>query len=94
MSVSSEGDPEGGTRPGGVAGVAAKGGGQVDRPRPAGYADGQVAQPGHDLRGGAGPDLGGVRGDGHIPDVVQAVLDRPVVTCRTWAAWGKPKWLT
>jgi hypothetical protein len=28
MSVSSEGDPEGGTRPGGVAGVAAKGGGQ------------------------------------------------------------------
>ena len=38
----------------------------------------KVAQACHDLRGGAGPDPGGVLGEGHIPDVVQAVLDRPV----------------
>ena len=44
MSVSSEGDPEGGQGPGGVAGVVAQGGGEVDRPGPAQHADDQVAQ--------------------------------------------------
>ena len=53
MSVSSEGDPEGGKGSGGVAGVLAEGGGEVDRPRPAEHTDGEVAQAGHDL--GAAP---------------------------------------
>jgi hypothetical protein len=60
MSGSSEGDPEGGQGSGGVAGVVTEGSGEVDRPRPAEHADDQVAQARHDLRGGAGADLGGV----------------------------------
>jgi hypothetical protein len=66
MSGSSEGDPEGGERSTWVAGVVAQGGGEVDRPRPAEHADGQIAQAGHDLRAGAGADAGGVLAEGHI----------------------------
>jgi hypothetical protein len=51
--------------------------GEVDRPRPAEHADGQVAQGRHDVRAGTGPDLGGVLGEGDIADVVQR-LDCPV----------------
>ena len=71
-------DPEGGQGPGGVAGVVAEGGGEVDRSGAAQHADGQVAQAGHDLRGGPGSDLGVVLGEGGVADIVQAVLDRPV----------------
>jgi hypothetical protein len=60
MSGSSEGDPEGGQGPGGVASVATEGGGEVDRPGAAEQADCEVAQAGHDLGAGPGPDLGGV----------------------------------
>jgi hypothetical protein len=49
--VAPEGDSEGGQGPGGVASVAAEGGGEVDRPGVAERADGEVAQAGHDLRG-------------------------------------------
>jgi hypothetical protein len=52
MSVSSEADPEGGKGSAWVAGVAAQCGGEVDRPSPAERTDRQVAQAGHDLRGG------------------------------------------
>ena len=55
-------------------------GSEVDWPGAAERADDQVAQAGHDLWAGPGPDLGGVLGEGHIADVVQAVLDRPVPT--------------
>ena len=55
-------------------------GGKADRPGPAERADHQVAQAGHDLRAGPGPDLGAVLGKGHIPHIVQAVLDRPMPT--------------
>jgi hypothetical protein len=80
MSISSEGDAEGGQGPGGVAGMVAQRGGEVDRPGPAEHADDEVAQAGHDLRAGPGPDPGGVLGEGHVADVVQAVLDRPMPT--------------
>jgi hypothetical protein len=60
MSGSSEGDPEGDERPFGVAGVVAEGGGEVDRPGAAERPDREVTQGRHDLRGGAGADLGGV----------------------------------
>jgi hypothetical protein len=43
MSVSSVGDPEGGQRTAGVAGVVAERGGEVDRPRSAEDTDDQVA---------------------------------------------------
>jgi hypothetical protein len=62
------------------SGVVAQRGGEVDRPGPAEHADDEVAQAGHDLRAGPGPDLGGVLGEGHVADVVQAVLDRPMPT--------------
>src|SRR5215217_3449304 len=73
-----QGDPEGGQGPGGVAGVATEGGGEVDRPGAAEHADCEVAQACHDLWAGPGPHLGGVLGEGHIPHPVQAVLDRPM----------------
>src|SRR6266511_774957 len=53
-------------------------GGEVDRAGPAEHANDQVAQAGHDLRGGAGAELGGVLGEGHVADPMPAVLDRPV----------------
>jgi hypothetical protein len=40
----------------------------------------RLPRAGHDLRAGPGPDLGGVLGEGHVADVVQAVLDRPMPT--------------
>jgi hypothetical protein len=43
MSVSSDGDPEGGEGAGGVAGVVAQGGGEVDRPGAAERTDSEVA---------------------------------------------------
>ena len=78
-----------------VAGGAAECGGGVDRPSAAERADDQVAQAGHDLWGSAGPQLPGVLGDGHVPDPVQAVLDRPVATDEVGEpggaalAWGR-----
>ncbi len=77
MSVSSEVDPEGGEGSAWVAGVAAQGGSEVDRPRPAEHADHQVAQDRHDVWCGTGADLGGVLAEGDVADVVQR-LDRPV----------------
>ena len=93
MSGSSEGDPEGGEGPGGVAGVVAQGGGEVDRPRAAEHADDQVAQACHDLGGGADPDPGGVLGEGHIPHVVQAVLES-LRRLRLWVVneQGSSRW--
>ena len=62
----------------GVAAVEPECGGEVDRPGAAKGADNQVAQAHHDVRAGLGADLGGVLAEGHVPDVVQPVLDRPV----------------
>ena len=59
MSGSSEGDPEGGKGPARVAGVVTEGSGEVDWPRPAEHADGEVVQAGHDV-GAGGADLGAV----------------------------------
>jgi hypothetical protein len=75
MSVSSVGDSEGGERSAWVAGVVASGGGEVARSGAAQRADDQVAQARHDLRCGAGAQLGGVLGEGGVSDVVQAVLE-------------------
>jgi hypothetical protein len=58
--------------------VLAEGGAEVDRPGAAERANDQVAQAGHDLRAISGAQTGGVLGEGQIPDVVQAILDRPV----------------
>jgi hypothetical protein len=77
MSGASEADPEGGEGSVWVAGVAAQRGGDVDRPRPTEHPDDQVAQGRHDVRAGAGADLGAVLGEGGVADVVQR-LDRPV----------------
>jgi hypothetical protein len=49
-------------------GVLAEGGGEVDRPGAAERADDQVAQAG--MTCGPGAQLGGVLGEGHVPDVV------------------------
>ena len=87
MSVSSEADPEGGEGSAGVAGVAAQRGGDVDRPRPTGHADDQVAQDRHDVGGGAGADLGAVLGEGGVAEVVQR-LDRPVPAQQVGQAGG------
>src|SRR4029450_13702523 len=73
MSVSSEADPEGGAWWGRVAGVVAEGGGEVDRPRVAEHADGEVAQAGHDAGAGASAKLGGGLGEGG------GAFDRPRV---------------
>jgi hypothetical protein len=69
LSGSSEGDSEDGEWSAWVAGMVAKRGGEVDWPGPAERADGQVAQGRHDVWAGAGPDLGGVLGERHVPDV-------------------------
>jgi hypothetical protein len=55
MSGSSEGDPEGGQGPGGVAGVATEGGGEVERPGAAEHADREVAQAHKSVSGPRGP---------------------------------------
>ena len=55
--------------------MAAEGGGEVDRLRPAEHGDGKVAQAGHDVRAATGAHLGAVFGEGDVADVVQAVLE-------------------
>jgi hypothetical protein len=96
VELSSEGDPEGGAWPGRVAGVLAEGGAEVDRPGAAERANDQVAQAGHDLRAISGAQTGGVLGEGHIPDVVQAILERPVPPDELGEpgglAWAKVCW--
>jgi hypothetical protein len=54
---------------GGIAGVVAQRGGEVDGPGPAEHLDHQVAQAGDDVGVGTGTDLGGVLGEGGIPEV-------------------------
>ena len=73
--------------------MVAERGGEVDRPSAAERADGEVAQAGHDLRAGRGPDLGGVLGEGHIPYVVQAVLES-LRRLRLWVVneQGSSRW--
>jgi hypothetical protein len=68
-------------------------GGEVDRAGPAEHANDQVAQAGHDLRGGAGAELGGVLGEGHVADPMQAVLE-PLCRLRLWVVnkQGSSRW--
>jgi hypothetical protein len=54
---------------GGVASVVAQRGGEVDGPGPAEHLDHQVAQAGDDVGVDTGTDLGGVLGEGDIPEV-------------------------
>jgi hypothetical protein len=77
-----ERDVEGGQGSVWVAGVAARRGGDVDRPRPAQHPDDQVAQRRHHARARAGAGLGGVLGEGDVADVVQR-LDGPVPRSRS-----------
>jgi hypothetical protein len=56
--------------PGGVAGVVALGGGEVDRPGAAQRADGEVPEAGHDVGAGAGAQVGAVLGEGGVAEVV------------------------
>jgi len=72
---------------GGVAGVAAQGGGDVAVAHGGQDADGEVAQAGHDSWGGAGAGLGGVLGEGGVADVVQR-LDAPVALDSVGQAGG------
>jgi hypothetical protein len=51
--------------------VVTERGGEVDRPRPAEHADGQVAQGCHDGGAGVGAELGGVLTEGDVADVVE-----------------------
>ena len=53
-------------------------GGDVGGPGEAMQAYREGAQCGHDLRAGAGADLGQVLGVGDIADPMQAILDLPV----------------
>jgi hypothetical protein len=75
---SSKADAEGGKWSAWVAAVVAQRDSEVDWPSSAERADDEVAQAGHDLRCGPSADPGAILGEGHIPDPVQAVLDRPV----------------
>jgi hypothetical protein len=56
MSVSSEADPEAGQGSVWVAGVAAQGSGEIDRPGAAEHADGRVAQGRHHAWAAAGAE--------------------------------------
>jgi hypothetical protein len=71
VSGSSEADSEGGEGSAWVAGVAAQGGSEVDRPRPAEHPSREVAQDRHDVWRGAGADLGGVFTEADVADVAQ-----------------------
>jgi hypothetical protein len=82
-------DAEEGQGSGGVAGVAAQGGGDVASAVEAQDRDGEVAQAGHGPGGGVGADLGGVLGVGGVADVVQR-LDAPSV--RGGSRRGGPGW--
>ena len=74
--------------------MVAEGGGQVDRPRPAEHADGEVRrQASHSGRYRA--DLGAVLGEGDVAKVMQR-LDRPMPRIKsarraalawTWVSW-------
>src|SRR3954452_8823775 len=59
-------------------GVAALGGGDIRLAAQPGEVEVGVAQRGHQLRPGGGADPRGVLTVGHVADVVDAVLDRPV----------------
>ena len=77
MAVSWAGDAKQWQDSSRVAGVAAQRGGDVAVTVPPQDADGEIAQAGHGAGGGAGPDLGGVLGEGGVAEVVQR-LDAPV----------------
>jgi hypothetical protein len=89
--------PRRGLFTGGVAGVAAQGGGDVAVTVGAQDADGEVAQTGHGSWCGAGAELGGVLGEGGVADVVQR-LDAPVaarpVGQRAGLAWAAVRLVT
>ena len=63
---------------GGRRGRDAECGGDVGGAGEAVQADHEVAQRGHDLRAGAGADLGSVFVVGDVADPVEPVLDLPV----------------
>ena len=44
--------------------------------------DGQVADRGHHLRAGAFADAGAVLVEGHIPDPMETILDRPMAAAQ------------
>jgi hypothetical protein len=71
MSVSRACDAEQWQQSGGVAGVAAQGGGDVAVAAGAQDGDGEVAQAGHDVGSGAGSGLGAVLTEGDVADMVQ-----------------------
>src|SRR5215207_3849509 len=68
-------DAEDGEGPGWVAAVVSQRGGDVGPPGQAQCTDGEIAQAGHGAGPGAGADLGGVLGKGHLADPVQGVLE-------------------
>src|SRR5215472_11539918 len=70
---SCRGEPEGGQRPGGVAGMVAAGGGNLMVTAEFQDADAKVAQGGHDLGAVAGAGLGDVFAKRNVADVVQGL---------------------
>src|SRR5215207_7840787 len=84
MSGSSKADAEGGEWSGWVAAVVAQCDSEVDWPSSAERADDELRRQAMTC----GADLGAILGEGHIPDPVQAVLDRPVAPQEV----GKPGW--
>ncbi len=63
---------------GGSAGEGTQGFGDVADAGATKEGQAEIAQSGHGLRGGAGPDLGGTLAHRYVTDTVQAVLDAPV----------------
>jgi len=57
--------------------------------RPTQEADGEIPESGHDPRAVSGSDLGAIFIKGDIPDIIQAILDRPVAAVELQKAAGQ-----
>lgn len=86
-SSSRDGDAKQAERSGGIAGVVAQRGSEVDLAANAQDPDGQVADGRHGPGRVAGADLGGVLGEGDVADVMQR-LDAPVAADEVGQAAG------
>lgn len=63
--------------------------GHVCPPGPAQEADGEIPEGGHDAGSISGSNLGAIFIKGDIPDIIQAILDRPVAAVELQEAAGE-----